>query len=141
MSASKGKSNPNKWKWGPAKDLRDKNTAFLKMRCQATYRNEVFNLTFQDFDKIWDDNSWAKKGPKGWNLIMSRIDPFKSWNKNNVHILSRTENLLRLNQLKNYKNKTITNFVYKGKTFKNYHDMTEYYGISYQTARNRRRFK
>ena len=140
MSAPKGVPQPNKWKYGPAKDLRDKNTAFLKMRCQARFRGEPWKITFHEIDKIWDDNSWARKGPKGWNLCMSRIDPKKSWSKNNVHILTRSKNQLRINQLKLFKNKTVTDIIFKGKKFKNYHDMTEYYGISYQTARNWNRF-
>ena len=136
---------PTTWKWGSARDLRDKNRAFLVQRCQARYRNEKWQLTFHEFDKLWDDRSWARKGPKGWKLCMSRSNPKKGWSKSNVFLIKRTHNQLRLKQIERnlYKAKKKQNesVIFKGKRFENYHEMAGYYDVSYQTARNWRRFK
>lgn len=130
---------PNQWKWGSDKDLRDKNTAFLKARCQAKYRQEEWRLTFPEYDAIWNENEWARRGIQAHCICMSREDMSGPWSKNNVILIERSKNARRHNR--NLGGGKEQPFTYQGREFKGIHDMVEYHNISYQTARNWLRFK
>jgi hypothetical protein len=129
---------PQQWKWGTDRDLRDKNTAFLKARCQAKYRQEEGRLTFPEYDAIWNENDWARRGIQAHCICMSRDDMAGPWSKKNVILIERGKNARRLHN--NLDGGEQPAFEHHGRKFTSYHDMVDHYNISYQTARNWRRF-
>jgi len=98
MGCKKGVLKPQCWKHGPCPITRDQNTAFLKHRAQAKYRNEEYLLSFQDYKFYWDacipftkETYWSKRGPKGTNMNMRRKDPTKAWSLNNIEFRLRSQ--------------------------------------------------
>ena len=130
---------PHLWKWGEDPWVKEKNVAFLKARCQAKYRNEKWTLDFPTFSTLWTKKKWEQKGIKADCLCMSRQDPKKGWIKDNVFFVARAGNQLRLRQMRNQTRPS--NFTYKGKRYKDYKHLADYYNIEVQTARNWYRFK
>ena len=130
---------PHVWKWGKDPFLKEKNIAFLKARCQARYRNETWALDFPTFSAIWIKEKWKQKGIEGDCLCMSRRNLKKGWTKDNVFLIARRDNQLRIKQLRNWK--WVKNFTYKGKQYKDYKHLADHYNIEVQTARNWYRFK
>jgi hypothetical protein len=58
---------------------------FLRHRCQAKYRNEPYELTYDDFLTVWYDSGvWQRAGVHTNSYQMKRIDAGKPWHKHNV---------------------------------------------------------
>ena len=100
---------------------------------------EKWTLDFPTFSAIWTKDKWKQKGIEGDCLCMSRRDTTKGWTKNNVFLVARRDNQLRLRQLRNQTRPK--NFTYKGKKYKDYKHLANHYQIEVQTARNWLRFK
>ena len=65
-------------------------------KSQAKFRNEEWNLTFEDFCKIWhSDEDWEKRGRGRDALIMTRIDEEKAWEPSNIQLIKRYDQLMR----------------------------------------------
>ena len=45
----------NNWTTGPCPIRRDKYYGWLKHRAQARYRNEYYDLEFEQFESLWKD--------------------------------------------------------------------------------------
>ena len=143
MSKRKYKKGPrpHTWKYGKDPFLKEKNLAFLIARVQARYRKEKWTLDFPTFSAIWTKDKWKQKGIKAKCLCMSRRDPKKGWTKNNVFLVTRGENQLRLRKKHRNQIRPFINFTYKGKLFRDYKHLADHYNIEVQTARNWYRFK
>lgn len=86
--------DPNIWVTGTDPIRRDKYYAWMKHRAQAKYRNEYYDLTFEQFEQLWIDNdTWFNRGRKGTNLCMSLIDYNLGWTSGNVEVITRLEQL------------------------------------------------
>lgn len=72
------------------------NTAFNKQRCQARFRNEPWDMTFEEWWDIWQ-YQWHLRGRRADDWIMVRIDTKQSWNKNNVELWVRRDWLREIN--------------------------------------------
>jgi len=72
----------------------DLRRSYIRAKCQAKYRCQIWDLGFEDYVEIWmrDDNH-SRKGRGSDNLHMSRIDTTKGWSANNVQIIQRGEHL------------------------------------------------
>jgi len=85
-----GIERPHVWKCGPDPYKHSMYNPFLKVRAQARYRGEEFELEFEDFFTLWD-GYWDQRGRSGDNLVMTRIDWEKAWTKKNITLITRTE--------------------------------------------------
>ena len=72
----------------------DQYLAFLQMRAQANYRRESFQLTFDDFQKLWQ-GKWHLKGRTSGSYCLTRHDPNGTWNISNCECIPRVEHLQR----------------------------------------------
>lgn len=63
---------------------------FLLSRCQAKYRKEEWNLTYEEFCTLWADH-YLERGRDGHNYVMTRKDVLKAWDINNILVLTRLE--------------------------------------------------
>lgn len=72
---------------------------FLQARAQATYRNELWNFTFEDWILLWMQNDyWAYKGTGKGQYKMYRLDANMPWQIDNVEIGTRHGRYQPLNQ-------------------------------------------
>lgn len=72
----------------------EQHIAFLRARAQAHYRKEGWSLTVNDYFEIWAD-CWSQRGRSRDDLVLTRIDHRGDWDRDNVEIVTRYEQLLR----------------------------------------------
>lgn len=64
--------------------------AWLQGGCQARYRGEVWNLTWEEFKTFWkDERRWRQRGRSVECLVLTRFDPDGPWDRHNCCILTR----------------------------------------------------
>jgi hypothetical protein len=87
------------------KDLFDheRHWAYLRMRAQANFRNEEFELTQDEFFEFWTAELWPQRGRKPEDLCMVRDDVEKPWSKSNCLIVSRYQQLCRGKKMQKFK--------------------------------------
>lgn len=78
--------------------------AWLQMKAQASYRKELWMLTFEDFQQLWLGR-WDRKGRGINDYCLTREDPDGAWVMGNVFCLERREHLKRSGRLKAEKRK------------------------------------
>lgn len=92
---------PDKWKSGPDINLHNKYYAWLKHRAQANFRNEEYELTFEDWLHLWqDEEQWLNRGKTRECFVLSRKDQEGAWSRANCEIITRHEQLKRTNHLR-----------------------------------------
>lgn len=87
--------DPNRWITGPDIVTRDKYYAWLKHRAQAKYRKEDYDLTWEDWQTLWSNEDYLKRGRKINDLCLQKIDPDGGWTITNVEVNTRYEYLKR----------------------------------------------
>lgn len=87
-------SRPFTWITGPDPRLHDQYVAWLRARCQARYRHEPWDLTFEDWCQIWGDQ-WERRGRTRDTLCLSRKDYDLGWSQDNCDLVTRREHNLR----------------------------------------------
>lgn len=65
--------------------------AWQRMRAQALFRGEQFDLTLLEFQEMWQADLWQQRGMALDQLVMSRIDRQLPWSKQNCCIITRQE--------------------------------------------------
>lgn len=83
---------------GPRPDLQkykpgvecDMRLAFTQMRAQCKYRHELFNITWEDFQAVWQDH-WHNRGRASHNVCLKRIDVDHPWDISNIRMITRSE--------------------------------------------------
>lgn len=71
--------------------------AWLRKKAQAQYRREEWNLSIDEWFKLWDDSGqWNNRGRHEHASAMFMIDPELGWHVWNVEIVDRTERLREL---------------------------------------------
>ena len=71
--------------------------AFIVARCQANFRNEEWNLTWEDWQYLWlTKDRYLRKGRGADDLTLSRLDYCTSWDMDNVQISIRRDHLSRI---------------------------------------------
>lgn len=68
--------------------------AWVQARAQANYRKEVFLLSFEDFQRLWQAH-WHQKGRGRLDYCLTREDPDGAWELSNVECIPRVEHLRR----------------------------------------------
>ena len=71
--------------------------AFLQMRAQANYRKEQFELTFEQFQQLWQLH-WDQKGRAIDQYCLTRINEEGEWSLANTQCIRRLDHLRRKNQ-------------------------------------------
>jgi hypothetical protein len=95
--STKGKPRPHTWI--VAQDDPYKHSMYLpwlRSKSQARYRNEGWDLTFEQFYELWK-NDWLNRGRQPENVCMVREDYDGPWDTKNTLIVTRLEHLRRQN--------------------------------------------
>lgn len=87
---------PHTWKV-QGEQNHDQYIAWMRMRAQAKYRGEQFELTFEQFQTKWADK-WEHRGRGRDDYCLTRKDPEQSWNSNNCELRIRAEHLAESNR-------------------------------------------
>lgn len=87
--------NPENWCTGPDPIRREKYYAFLKHRAQAKYRNEPYELTWEQWEAKWSDSDFLNRGRKTTSVCISRINQSEPWSDSNCEVVLRTDHLKR----------------------------------------------
>ena len=88
-------TDPSKWVSGSDPLKHEKYYAWLKHRAQARHRKEDYELTWPQWDTIWRDELFLRRGRAVDDLCLQRIDPLSGWCESNVEITTRSEHLTR----------------------------------------------
>lgn len=78
--------------------------AWLQMKAQASYRKELWMLTFPEFQQLWL-GQWERKGRGIEDYCLTREDPQGAWVMGNVTCLPRHEHFRRAGLYKKEKRK------------------------------------
>lgn len=65
---------------------------YQRTRAQAKYRKERFELSFEEYVFLWQDE-WHNRGKQSDQYCMTRIDNTKPWNIENTTIMLRSDQL------------------------------------------------
>jgi len=85
-----------KIKWFKDKFDQDRLIPYLRARAQAAYRKERWSLTLEQWMELWSDpDVWYNRGKRSDQYGMTRINPYGSWSKNNIVIMTRREQIAR----------------------------------------------
>lgn len=68
--------------------------AWLRAKAQANFRNEIWALSFEEFQTLWQD-LWEKRGRGSEGYCLTREDPDGAWIWGNVNCIPRIEHLSR----------------------------------------------
>jgi hypothetical protein len=85
---------PHVWKCGSDEFKHSLYTPWMKAKAQANFRNEDWQLDFEDFYLMWKDH-WHLRGRDSTSYCMTRLDFCGIWNKTNTVIMTRKEHLVR----------------------------------------------
>ena len=85
--------DPSKWITGPDPVRRDKYYAWLKHRNQERYLGREYNLTWEDWESVWPDELWHKRGRSSDSVCLARRDRAGPWQLNNTHVITRRQQL------------------------------------------------
>lgn len=92
MPHTPGKLRPRAWKYKDPFD-HERYIPYHKMRAQAHHRGEEFNLTFEDFCLLWNQDRWPQRGRANDSLCLIRIDDEHPWARSNCCIVPRINQL------------------------------------------------
>ena len=70
------------------------NIAWQRAKAQANYRKEVWLLTFEDYQRLWQ-GLWEYRGRGRDDYVMMREDHQGAWSLDNVQVTRRFEYLRR----------------------------------------------
>mgnify|MGYP003705165135 CR=1 FL=1 len=79
---------PHVWVTGPDPVEHKKYRAFIQQKNQAQFREEGWTITFDEWKDLWGE-LWHQRGRGRGDYCMTRINPKKSWNKENVIVVQR----------------------------------------------------
>jgi hypothetical protein len=81
----------------------ERHIAYLRWRCQATYRGEDVELTLAEWFAIWSTPElWARRGRRVDDICLIRKDIHAPWRRGNLALIDRRTQLTMSNR-RNYK--------------------------------------
>ena len=81
---------PHNWCSGPDPRRHDQYYAWLKHKSQADYRGEPHELTFEEWETIWNtDYAWENRGRENLSINLCRKDREKGWHLDNIELIVR----------------------------------------------------
>jgi hypothetical protein len=78
--------SPHDWKSGPDPIEHDKYYGWKKHQAQARFRNEEYELTWEDWQQLWPTELWLQRGRLKDNYTMYRRTNDLPWSSDNVVI-------------------------------------------------------
>jgi len=81
---------PRVWKSGPDPIRHEQYIAWARARAQAAFRNERWELLFDDWIKLWGDR-WAQRGRVKDSVCLTRRSYDLPWSVDNCEIITRRE--------------------------------------------------
>lgn len=91
---SRRKPRPHIWRYPFDQVKTNKHMGFLRARAQCAFRNEPWTITPEQWQEIWPDALWLRRGRNGSDLCLTRRDPEKDWTPANVYIVTRRLQLI-----------------------------------------------
>ena len=91
----KGRKGPRPHTWIIGPDDPYKHSMYLpwlKAKAQANFRDEEWELTFEEYYTLWKDE-WPNRGRAAEQMCMSRKDFDGAWSIDNAIIINRHEHL------------------------------------------------
>lgn len=80
----------------PDEFTRARKLAWSRARSQAVFREEPWNLPFEDFCDFWSNQTlWNQRGRQRDCLVLYRKDTDKPWSKDNCELITRYEQFWR----------------------------------------------
>ena len=96
-----GKIIMGRYKLYPDAFDRARNKQWHRQKAQANFRNEPWELTFEDFKKIWTETTWPRRGRAPDCLCMTRYPDLEgAWSIDNVVLIDRTNHVTAKNKRK-----------------------------------------
>jgi hypothetical protein len=92
---------PDKWIVGPDPVRREKYSAWLKHRAQARFRKEDYAITWPEWENLWSDDDFLRRGRQPTDLCLTRDDHKGAWDISNVRVAERSEHLKRAREYRN----------------------------------------
>lgn len=83
-------SNPRAWISGPDPVAHAQHIAWHRARAQAHYREEIWQITYPQWVKLWEGN-WHRRGRGVNDLMLIRKSHLKPWSAKNVVLATRSE--------------------------------------------------
>lgn len=85
---------PRVWKSGPDPVRHQQYIAWARAKAQAAFRNERWELSFDDWVRIWDGR-WHQRGRTKDTVCLSRRDYDEAWSVKNCEVITRRQHNLR----------------------------------------------
>ena len=89
------------WKTGPDPQTHRKFVAWHRQRAQATHREEIWTLTFEQWLDCWGEQ-FDLRGRAAGALCMTRKDWSGDWSSNNIELVTRKEHFVRQGHARKY---------------------------------------
>ena len=64
--------------------------SWSRMKAQAKFRDEPWDLSWEDYNVIWD-KKWHLRGTEKGSYVLTKIDQSAAWHKDNVEVIPRLE--------------------------------------------------
>ena len=90
---------PFTWKTGPDPVTHAQFVAWGRARAQALFRQEGWELTFEQFQRIWGAD-WSRRGRRSDDLCMTRPYPDLPWSEHNAELITRADHNRRCADLR-----------------------------------------
>ena len=74
----------------------EKYYAYLKHRCQARYRKERYDLTWAQWQRLWTDHQWHKRGRGPRSLRLTLRNPQLGWSFKNCEIVEHAAHMSKI---------------------------------------------
>lgn len=71
--------------------------SWSRMKAQAKFREEPWDLSWEDYNQIWD-KKWHLRGTEKGSYVLTKIDQSGVWCKDNVEVIPRLEQWRRQNK-------------------------------------------
>jgi hypothetical protein len=91
----RGVLRPHVWLVGPDPYKHQMYMPWQMAKAQANFRNEPWDLSFDDFYAIWN-GKWEYRGRGKNDLCLSREDFDGVWHKDNIILVTRSDHCRRL---------------------------------------------
>lgn len=85
---------PNTWVTGPDPLRHKQYRAFIQQKNQAQFRGEDWQLSFEDWIKIWGTD-FDRRGRLADSLCLTRWDLDDAWSVNNCILMERRDHMRR----------------------------------------------
>jgi hypothetical protein len=71
----------------------DKYYAYLKHRAQAAYRQELYQLTWAQWQRLWPNTQWNQRGRGPRSLRLVQLNPLKGWSFKNCAVVEHATHM------------------------------------------------